>query len=74
MTLQNMRNKKGYSQSELSAVSGVKLRTIQQYECGQRDINGARLDTLCSLALALDCKVIDIISNDQLRTKVNMTT
>lgn len=73
MTLKEKREARGYTQNELAAASGVKLRTIQQYECGQRDINGARLDTLCTLAIALNCKVYEIIDNEQLKTKLKMT-
>ena len=73
MTLQEKRKKKGLSQSELAAVSGVKLRAIQVYEIGQRDINGAKLDTLCKLALALDCKVVDLLTDDALKIRLNKT-
>jgi transcriptional regulator with XRE-family HTH domain len=73
MALKEMRKKAGLSQSELAAVSGVKLRAIQVYEIGQRDINGAKLDTLCKLALALNCKVYDIITDEQLKVKLKKT-
>lgn len=74
MGLQDQRKKAGLSQAELAAVSGVKVRTLQQYESGQRNINGAKLDTLCTLALALGCTVFDIIEDDQLKIKLKKTT
>lgn len=73
MALQDMRKKAGLSQSELAAVSGVKLRTLQQYENGARNINGAKLDIICTLALALNCKVYDIIEDEQLKIKLKKT-
>lgn len=72
--LQEMRKKAGLSQSQLEAASGVKLKAIQSYEIGGRDINHAKLDTLCRLALACNCKIYDIIEDDQLKTKLKMTT
>lgn len=74
MTLQEQRKKAKLSQSELAAVSGVKLRTIQQYENQQRDINNAKLDTLCTLALALNCTLFDLLNDDQLKIKLKKTT
>lgn len=73
MTLQDMRKKANLSQSELAAVSGVKLRTIQTYEIGHRDINGAKLDTLCKLALAMNCTIYDILTDEQLKIKLKKT-
>lgn len=73
MTLQDMRKKAKLSQSELSAVSGIKLRTIQQYESGQRSIDKAKLDTLCTLALACQCSVYDLIEDEQLKIKLRKT-
>ena len=71
--LKEQRQKANLSQSELAAISGVKLRSIQHYESGARDIDGAKLDTLCTLALALNCKVYDILENDQLKIKLQKT-
>lgn len=73
MTLQEQRKKAGLSQSELAAISSVKLRAIQTYEIGNRDINNARLDTLCKLALAMNCTLYDILTDDQLKIKLKKT-
>ena len=70
MTLQDMRKKAGLSQSELAAVSKIKLRTIQQFECGQRNINNAKLDTLCTLSLAMNCTIYDLLEDEQLKIKL----
>lgn len=67
--LQKLRVAKGYSQKQLAAVSGVTVRAIQCYEQQTRPIEGARLDTLCSLCFALDCKIEDILENATLIEK-----
>ncbi len=61
--LQKLRNKKNLSQRQLSDVSGINVRAIQHYEQGTRNINHARLDTIVKLAIALDCKIPDIIDD-----------
>lgn len=71
--LQTRRVIKGYSQKELSVKSGVNAKMIQGYEQRRRSIDGARLETLCNLALALDCKIADILEDEQLAEKVKMT-
>lgn len=64
--LQVLRTQKGLSQAELAAISGVAKRTVQGYEQDTRSIDNAKLDTLCSLCLALDCKMEDIIEDKEL--------
>lgn len=68
--LQKMRLKAGLSQSELAAVSGIKTGVIQKYEIGYRNIDGASLDTLCKLSYALNCKIYDILEDEQLKIKL----
>ena len=51
----------GLSQKELSEISGIPLRTIQQYEQRQKSINKAQAEYLILLSRALCCKVDDII-------------
>ena len=43
------------SQSQLASLSGVPLRTIQQYEQRQKRLDAARAESLLSLAQALHC-------------------
>ena len=71
--LQKLRVAKGLSQSQLAAISGVPLRRLQDYEQSTRRIDGARLDALCSLSIALDCKLEDLIENKELITKLRLT-
>ena len=51
--LKNRREWRGLSQSQLASLSGVPVRTIQQYEQRERDINSAKAITVESLAKAL---------------------
>ena len=64
--LQKIRVSKGLSQGQLAAVSGVTARAIQCYEQEIRPIEGARLETLCAIAFALDCKIEDILEDKTL--------
>ena len=71
--LQKIRVRKGLSQSQLAKASGVAVRTIQHYERGVRDIDGAKLDTICKLCLALGCKIEDILENEETIAKLRAT-
>ena len=59
--LKTLRTKLGMSQRELAEASGVPLRTIQQYEQRQKNINKAQGEYLVMLAQALCCEVPDLI-------------
>ena len=67
MTLQERRRAKGITQKELAEMSGISQRNIQHYEAGYRDLDGAKLETLSKLALALDCHITDILNSDELK-------
>lgn len=53
----------GLTQRELAEASGVPLRTLQQYEQRQKDINGARAEYVVSLAGVLCCEPRDLLEN-----------
>jgi len=57
-----MREDKGMTQAELAEKSGVNVRSIQNYEQGFKDINGAKVVTVLQLAEALGCDVYEIIN------------
>ncbi len=59
--LKTLRQKAGLSQSELAELSGVPVRTIQQYEQRQKNINKAQAEYLIMLAAVLHCNVEDLI-------------
>ena len=59
--LHDLRKASGLTQKELSELTGVNLRTLQQYEIGSKDINKASGQTINSLALALHCNFYDVM-------------
>lgn len=59
--LKTIREKQGYSQSQLSNLSGVPLRTIRAYEQGSVDIAKAQAETLYWLSDCLGCTIEDLI-------------
>lgn len=58
--LKHLRQRAGLSQRELAEQSGVPMRTIQQYEQRQKNINKAQAEYLVMLAKVLCCEVIDL--------------
>lgn len=59
------REARGCSQSSLSKMSGVSLRSIQMYEQKQKDINKASAITLLQLSKVLGCKMEDLLENSR---------
>ena len=59
--LKQLRQRAGLSQSELADASGVPVRTIQQYEQRQKNINKAQAEYLIMLARALHCQAEDLM-------------
>jgi len=55
--LKTLRLDAGLSQSELAEISDIPVRTIQQYEQNQKNINAAKAETVVKLAKALNCSV-----------------
>ena len=63
--LKRKRNQAGFSQKELAELSGVPMRTIQQYEQRQKNINKAQVEYLLKLSTALYCEVESLIEKVQ---------
>lgn len=59
--LKLLRQKVGLSQRELAALSDIPLRTIQQYEQRQKNINKAQTEYLVILSKVLCCEVEALI-------------
>ena len=59
--LKALRENRNLSQSELSAASGVSLRSIQMYEQRINDINKAQVGTVYKLSRAIGCNVEDLL-------------
>lgn len=65
--LQELRKAQGLSQSQLAKITNINVRVLQNYEQQERPIDNAGLDKLIPLALALNCKISDILENEELR-------
>ena len=59
--LKAARQRRGLSQSELAKAAQVPLRTLQQYEQGQKDILKANVAYVVALAHVLGCSVEDVL-------------
>mgnify|MGYP002523883128 FL=1 len=59
--LKTLRALAGLRQPELAGQADVPVRTIQQYEQRQKDINKAQAVTLLRLARTLNCNVEDLM-------------
>lgn len=59
--LQFFRKKAGLTQKELAELSGINLRTLQQYEIRGKDINKAAGEVINRLAYVLNCNFYDIM-------------
>lgn len=65
MKLKEKRQAAGLSQSRLAEKTGINVRTIQHYEQGSKDFDHARIDTILKVCIALNCKLEDILDNDE---------
>ena len=61
-SLQIIREKRGLSRKEVSQISGVSLRSLQDYEQGHKNISSAKGSTIYQLSLALGCSMEDILT------------
>jgi len=59
--LRILRKKAGLTQKELAELSGVPLRTVQQYEQRRKDINKARAEYVVALSKVLYCDAEDLL-------------
>ena len=59
--LKSLRTMTEMSQSELARQAEIPVRTIQQYEQRQKDINKAQGETLLRLARVLHCSIDDLM-------------
>ena len=60
-----MRQAADLSQSQLAEKAGINVRTLQHYEQGSKLFDHARIDTILKICLALNCKLDDIIENQE---------
>lgn len=62
--LKKKRMEAGLSQSQLAEKSGINVRVLQHYEQGSKKFDHARIDKILSVCIALNCKLQDIIENE----------
>lgn len=63
--LKNLRESHGLSQSQLANKIGISARVLQNYEQGVRDLNGAKLPTLLKICKTLECRLGDILTDEE---------
>lgn len=71
--LKIMREKRELSQAELAKIAHVSKRTIQDYEQGRANIDGAQIKTLAKLANVLQCGITDILDDPELIERLKVT-
>lgn len=59
--IKRLRKAASLSQNELSSLSGVPLRTLQQYEQGRKNINKAQVEYLICISKVLCCDIQDLL-------------
>ena len=64
--LKEIRESRGMSQQDFADKSGINKRMIQAYEQGYRNINGAKLTTLVTFSIVLECRLSEIVDDEQL--------
>jgi transcriptional regulator with XRE-family HTH domain len=65
--LKRIRTEVGISRAELAEKTGVKLTAIRDYEQNHKPINNAAAISVYRLAVALDCKVEDLLEHEDLQ-------
>lgn len=63
--LKEMRQAAGFSQSQFAKKTGINVRTLQHYEQGSKTFDHARIDTILKCCIALNCKLDDILENQE---------
>jgi transcriptional regulator with XRE-family HTH domain len=63
--LKTVRRAVGLSQSQVAEKTGISIRMIQNYEQGVKDLNGAKLATILKICAALQCKIVDILTDTE---------
>ncbi len=63
--MKELREKAGLTRAQLSEQTGISFRTIEAYEQGRKDINGAKLKTLLKLCQALSCSLSELLTDKE---------
>ena len=68
--IKKQRINRNLTQSELSKLSGIPIRTLQNYEQGVLSFDSARIDKIVEVALVLDCNIEDLIEDKNIIEKI----
>lgn len=71
MGLKEIRERKNYTRRELSEMTGINFRSLQDYEQGHKSVLSMKSDSLYRLSLALDCTMEDILSDYYVELEMN---
>lgn len=63
--LKDVRQMAKLTQAQLAEQTDLNIRTIQHYEQGTKIFDHARIDTLLKVCIALNCKLEDILENEE---------
>lgn len=63
--LKELRESAGISRPKLAELAEVNARTLEGYEQGKKDINGAKIKTLLKICKALSCRIEDILDDEE---------
>ena len=63
--MKELREKAGLTRAQLSEQTGISFRTIEAYEQGRKDINGAKLKKLLKLCQALGCSLSELLTDEE---------
>lgn len=66
--MKKIRESKNISQEQLAAKTGLSIQLIRLYEQQPVRINNAKLISLIKIAKVLDCKLVDLIEDKDLRS------
>lgn len=61
--LKKLRQASNLSQTQFAKKAEMSVRTLQHYEQGSKDFDHARIDTILKACLVLNCRLEDIIEN-----------
>lgn len=65
MTKLQERREGKFSRNQLTQICEMKPQAIRMYEQGVKSIDGAKIKTLAKLARALDCKLSDLVEDEE---------
>lgn len=63
--LKEKRMETGMSQSQLAEKAGINVRVLQHYEQMTKKFDHARMDRILRICLALNCKIDEVIENQE---------